>query len=280
MNDIKLGMLVALEDGAERAIQQVHDLGFPTCQVICWDVNLYRPEVARRLRLAVDRLGVEITTLWSGTVGTYVWDFVDGPSTIGLVPVEMRAARMQALRQASEFARWVNIPGITTHVGFVPENPADPLYAGVIDVLEDVATYCDGNGQAFWFETGQETPITLLRAIQDVGMDNLGINLDPANLLAYGKGNPVDALDILGPYVKGVHAKDGEYPTDPRELGAEKPLGEGRVDFPTLIAKLKALGYTGALTIEREITGPQQIADIKAGKVYLESILASLGGQS
>jgi L-ribulose-5-phosphate 3-epimerase len=140
--------------------------------------------------------------------------------------------------------------------------------------------YCDGNGQAFWFETGQETPITLLRAIQDVGMDNLGINLDPANLLAYGKGNPVDALDILGPYVKGVHAKDGEYPTDPRELGAEKPLGEGRVDFPTLIAKLKALGYTGALTIEREITGPQQIADIKAGKVYLESILASLGGQS
>jgi L-ribulose-5-phosphate 3-epimerase len=280
MNDIKLGMLVALEDGAERAIQQVHDLGFPTCQVICWDVNLYRPEVARRLRLAVDRLGVEITTLWSGTVGTYVWDFVDGPSTIGLVPVEMRAARMQALRQASEFARWVNIPSITTHVGFVPENPADPLYAGVIDVLEDVATYCDGNGQAFWFETGQETPITLLRAIQDVGMDNLGVNLDPANLLAYGKGNPVDALDILGPYVKGVHAKDGEYPTDPRELGAEKPLGEGRVDFPTLIAKLKALGYTGALTIEREITGPQQIADIKAGKVYLESILASLGGQS
>jgi L-ribulose-5-phosphate 3-epimerase len=280
MNDIKLGMLVALEDGAERAIQQVHDLGFPTCQVICWDVNLYRPEVARRLRLAVDRLGVEITTLWSGTVGTYVWDFVDGPSTIGLVPVEMRAARMQALRQASEFARWVNIPSITTHVGFVPENPADPLYAGVIDVLEDVATYCDGNGQAFWFETGQETPITLLRAIQDVGMDNLGVNLDPANLLAYGKGNPVDALDILGPYVKGVHAKDGEYPTDPRELGEEKPLGEGRVDFPTLIAKLKALGYTGALTIEREITGPQQIADIKAGKVYLESILASLGGQS
>ncbi len=142
--------------------------------------------------------------------------------------------------------------------------------------IRDVASYCQSNGQGFWFETGQETPVVLLRTISDVGLPNLGINFDPANLLMYGKANPVDALDIIGRYVRGVHAKDGEYPTDGRNLGVEKPLGEGRVNFPLLLAKLKALGYDGALTIEREISGPQQVADIKRAKLLLEEILASL----
>jgi sugar phosphate isomerase/epimerase len=93
----------------------------------------------------------------------------------------------------------------------------------------------------------------------------------------YGKANPVDALDIIGSYVAGVHAKDGEYPTDGRRLGVEKALGEGRVNFPALLARLKSLGFTGALTIEREVSGPQQIEDIQKGKRYLEAILRSLG---
>lgn len=103
-------------------------------------------------------------------------------------------------------------------------------------------------------------------------MDNLGVNLDPANLLMYGKANPIDALDILGPYVRGVHAKDGEYPTDPGKLGVEKPLGEGRVNFPVLIPKLKSFGFSGALTIEREISGAQQIVDIKHAIKILEPL--------
>ena len=124
----------------------------------------------------------------------------------------------------------------------------------------------------FWFETGQETPITLLRTIEDVGTGNMGINLDPANLLMYGKANPVDALDVFGKYVTGVHAKDGEYPTNGRDLGVEMPLGEGRVNFQVLIPKLKALGYTGALTIEREISGPQQNEDIRRAMELLDPL--------
>jgi sugar phosphate isomerase/epimerase len=104
-------------------------------------------------------------------------------------------------------------------------------------------------------------------------LPNLGINLDPANLLMYGKANPVDALDVFGAYVCGVHAKDGEYPTNGRELGMEKPLGQGRVNFPALIDRLTALGYSGALTIEREISGEQQIADIRLGKTFLEGLI-------
>jgi len=276
MARLKLGVVARLEQGPEKALRRVRELGFPTCQVICWDPEWLNEEAADRLRVSAEQNGVEITTIWTGLPGRYVWDFIEGPSTIGLVPEKTRGMRLEVLKRGSDFASRVGVPSITTHVGFIPENPADPLYPGLIDALKEIADHCGERDQSFWFETGQETPVTLLRAIEDVGTDNLGINLDPANLLLYGKANPVDALDIIGTHVRGVHAKDGEYPTNGRKLGVEKPLGEGRVNFPVLIPKLKSLGFDGALTIEREITGPQQIEDIKRGKRFLEQILASL----
>ena len=273
MAKLKLGMIVRLENGPEREILKVRSLGFPTCQVSCWDVKLYSDvEVAHRLKKAAEDNDVEITTLWAGLPGKYVWNFIDGPSTIGLVPLRTRRIRVKALKKASEFARMVGVESVTTHVGFIPENPKDKLYITLIPILKEIARFCAENGQSFWFETGQETPVTLLRTIEDVGADNLGVNFDPANLLMYGKANPIDALDIIGKYVRGVHAKDGEYPKNGRELGKEKPIGEGRVNFPVLINKLKALGYNGALTIEREISGPKQIEDIKRAKVFLERL--------
>jgi sugar phosphate isomerase/epimerase len=83
----------------------------------------------------------------------------------------------------------------------------------------------------------------------------------------------VDALGVIGKYVRDVHAKDGCYPTDGRTLGREMPLGEGLVNFPALIKGLQALGYDGAITIEREISGEQQIADIMKAKALLENCI-------
>jgi sugar phosphate isomerase/epimerase len=180
---------------------------------------------------------------------------------------------LAALKAGADFAKKIGAPSITTHVGFIPEDPNDPRYRGTIDALTELSLYCAGQDLQFWFETGQETPVTLLRAIEDIGAANLGINLDPANLLMYGKANPVDALDVFGRYVRGVHAKDGDYPTNGRQLGPEKALGEGRVDFPRLVPKLKSMGFQGALTIEREISGPKQIDDIKAAIRLLEPLL-------
>jgi sugar phosphate isomerase/epimerase len=180
------------------------------------------------------------------------------------------------LMRGSDFAKKIGVQDLATHVGFIPENPNDPEYKSLIAALRYLAAYCQTNGQYFNFETGQETPVTLLRTIEDIGMPNLGINLDPANLILYGKGNPVDALDVFGGYVRGVHAKDGLYPTTGRLLGQEVPLGQGKVNVPALIACLKAIGYDGPLTIEREISGEQQTADILAAKTLLEHILAKL----
>jgi L-ribulose-5-phosphate 3-epimerase len=116
----------------------------------------------------------------------------------------------------------------------------------------------------------------MLRAIKDVDRPNLGVGLDTANLILYGKANPVDAVDIIGSHVKSVHAKDGRWPTNPDKLGEEVLIGKGLVDFKQVFTKLHKLGYTGAVTIERETSGPQQIEDVRQEKIYLERILRQI----
>ena len=132
------------------------------------------------------------------------------------------------------------------------------------------------NGQNLLFETGQETPVVLLRLFEEIDTGNLFLNLDPANLILYGKANPVDALDVFGDYVRGVHAKDGLYPTNGRELGHEVKVGEGKANFPALLKGLKEHGFDGSLTIEREISGEQQLIDIKETQEYLNNLIATL----
>ena len=273
MSILKLGVMAALPAGPEAELQKAHGLGLPTCQLVCWQPALFTAAMAGRVMAASQQYGVEITTLWTGVPGPAVWNFVEGPATIGLVPPERRAERVAALKAGADFAVRIGVSSITTHVGFIPENPGDPLYPGLLAALQEVVDYCRARHLTFCFETGQETPVTLLRVIEDLCRDGLGINLDPANLLLYGKANPIDALDIIGGYVRGVHAKDGEYPTNGRDLGEEKPLGDGRVNFPALLPKLKSLGYTGALTIEREISGPRQIEDIRRAIALLTPLL-------
>ena len=118
----------------------------------------------------------------------------------------------------------------------------------------------------------------MLRCFEQVGTDNLGVNLDTANLILYGKANPVDALDVFGKYVRNLHAKDGLYPTNGHDLGTEMPVGQGKVDFPSLFQKLHALGYDGVVTIEREISGEQQTKDIMEAKAYLQAVIDRVYG--
>ncbi len=265
-----LGLIVYAGSDPEAAIRKVHSFGFPTCQV---GVGSFDPGMPHRLRAALDQFHIQATSLVAGGPGPEEYDFYKGPLTIGLVPRQYRESRIAQIKKTSDFARQCGVPAVQTHCGFIPENPNDPVYKETVEALRTVAAYCKQNGQNFRCETGQETPTTLFRAIQDAGLDNIGVNFDAANLILYGKANPVDALDILGPLVQGVHAKDGLYPTNSRELGREVPIGEGKVNFPALIKRLKEAGYRGPLTIEREISGPRQAADIRASKAYLEKLL-------
>jgi sugar phosphate isomerase/epimerase len=267
---LRLGLIISVGEDPDSSMAEVHDLGLPTCQAF---VDDFKPGLAERLRKALDKHGIEATSLVVGGPGKEVWDFYQGPLTIGLVPRETRAVRIAHIKKASDFAKQCGIPAVQTHCGFIPENPNDEAYRETVEAMREVAGYCKQNGQNFRYETGQETPITLVRAIQDVGMDNQGVNFDLANLILYGKANPVDAIELLGPYVQGIHAKDGLWPTNPKELGEEVPIGKGKVDFQRIIARLKTLKYRGAVTIEREISGAQQVEDVRAAKTYLEGLI-------
>lgn len=269
-NKMRLGIVTGISSDPERAIKRVHDLGFPTCQI---GIRSLDDAVVSKLRDAMAKYSVEVTSAIAGGPGPEIYDFYKGPLTIGVAPRQYREARIARIKQVSDFAKKAGIPGVQTHCGFIPENPNDPLYTETVNAIRTVAQYCKENGQTFRCETGQETPITLIRAIQDVGLDNVGINFDVGNLILYGKANPVDAVELFGSRIMGIHAKDGVYPTNPKQLGREVPIGEGKVNFPVLIGLLKKVGYTNPLTIEREIEGAKQTQDILASKAYLEKLI-------
>ncbi len=274
---LPLGLVVAVPEGGDPdvAIAKVHKLGLPTCQVVIGEPSL---KLAADLRSALDRYGIEATTLISLGPKPLVFNLSEGPITIGLVPRKYRAQRIDNLQRTSDMAKKCGIPAVHTHCGFIPEDPNDALYGEAVEAIRKVATYCQNNGQHFLFEAGQETPITLRRALGDVGLPNIGVNLDTANLILYGKGNPVDALDVIGTYVRGVHAKDGLFPTDPRGLGQEVPIGQGKANFPQIIPRLKQLGYRGPITIERETEGPGQLEDVRKASAYLNELIGRAYG--
>jgi sugar phosphate isomerase/epimerase len=272
---MEIGVIVPLRANMEHEFEKVHAMDIRSCQLNGWHRELFTETHARQVRKLADRYGIEISAFWCGWEGPAVWNFLSGPATLGIVPVAYRHERMNMLCQGADFAKWLGTPDMITHLGFVPENPGDPAYRDVVEAVAHIGRRCLANGIHFLFETGQETPVTLRRLIEDTGLPNLGINLDPANLMMYGKANPVDAVRIFGTLIRGVHAKDGGYPVNGRELGAEKPLGQGEVQVDRLIAALRKIGYRGALTIEREIDGEEQIQDIRNAKALLERLAES-----
>ncbi len=274
-----LGLLVSPYGSPEATIKRVHDLGFSNCFLsLDGYIGRFTRDAAQELKSLLAKHNVVATTVEVVGPPPLEWNFLRGPATIGLVPPATRAARIDALRQASDFAKLLGVSQVQTHCGFIPEDPADALYPGSVEAIHTVAQHCHANGQSFLMETGQETPTTMSRMIRDVNLPNLGVGLDTANLILYGKANPVDAVDILGPHIRSVHAKDGRWPTDPSQLGEEVLIGSGLVDFRAVFTKLHRLGYTGAITIERETSGPQQIEDVRREKLYLEKALREVAG--
>lgn len=269
---MKIGVLMTLEEAKNR-IALATEMGIHSCQLCSWDLSKHTDEMAEEILGLLEKYDMEVSTFWAGWSGPQAWNFTEGPLTLGLLPTPYRHRRVQELKAGADFAHKLGIKQVATHAGFIPENPHDTQYAEMMDALRDLAEHLKKNGQYLLFETGQETPVTLLRAIGDIGTGNLGINLDTANLILYGKGNPVDALDVFGQYVMDLHIKDGLFPTDGWKLGDEVAVGEGKADFPRIIEKLKALGYDGALTIEREISGEKQIEDIIKAKALLEKYI-------
>jgi sugar phosphate isomerase/epimerase len=253
LEDLEIGLMFWAQDDAVETLRQVKKFGFRAGQ-LGFPGELSLDGAADKWQRALrDEKFTVITAVCSYTGEQYA-DFPTVEATVGLVPAGTRAERIARTKAVSDVAKVLGIDSVGCHIGFVPEDQTDPLYGEVIDLARDICDHCAANGQRFTLETGQEPAEVLLNFIQNVQRDNLKINFDPANMILYGTGDPIDALGVLSPYVISVHCKDGDWPDpdQPNALGVEKPLGEGAVGVDRFIHRLKELGYRGVLSIERE----------------------------
>lgn len=264
-----VGVLTGVGKNPEEMFQRLQKAGFKSCQ-IGYGTN-WGEELADQLKALSQKYDIKITTLMYCTPGGR-WNFLEGPTTIGLVPPVNRIRYIDTYKRAIDFCAMAGIPAMHSHFGFIPEEPNCELYASFIECMRDLCQYAKDKGVMVYCETGQETATTLIRAIQDIGTGNIFVNCDVANMILYGKGNPVDAVRQFGPLLKDLHAKDGKYPTNPYYLGRETKIPEGDVNFPELVKALKEIGFTGAITIECELGGNNS-EYINQTKLYLEKLI-------
>ena len=274
LRDMEIGLMFWAGPDPVATIQNVKALGLRCGQLgIPGDYILD----AAAWKAALDAEGFTIVTVFAGYNGESYADIPTVQRTVGWIPAPTRAEREKRTYEISDFAAAIGVASIALHVGFVPEDKSDADYIAVRDMVRRVADYAAKNGQSFALETGQEPAPVLLNFFEDVSRPNLRINFDPANLILYGSGEPIEALGLLTKHVVTVHCKDGNWPPkdQPGALGTEMALGQGSVGIDRFIAKLKEIGYRGPLTIEREIEDQKQkLEDIKMAIGLLERLRA------
>ena len=224
-----------------------------------------------------DDAGIEITLVFCGYPGESYESIPVVRETVGLVPPANRGDRVQLTRQIADFAQELGAPGLGIHAGFISEDWDAPLFGELVDVFKGLCDYCASRDLGINLETGQESAHTLLHFLEEVNHPNLGVNFDPANMILYGSGEPLEALQKVGRYVRSCHCKDATWSEQPGKVwGEETPLGEGDVDVEGFLSTLLEIGYKGPLTIEREISGDQQVQDIEKAIELLRGLKEEL----
>ncbi len=255
---MRIGCLVNLQKDVKESFREALELGFRSGQLVVWDLILYTPEVAREILDLCQKENFELTAVWCGWSGPVHWGYPDMYHSLGLVPPYMRAQRVSELLKGAEFAHLLGVRDVVTHIGYFPDDPFDANHVEIVQCVRLIGQTLARRGQRFLFETGEELPVTLLQLMRETGLDNLGVNFDPANLMMSGRANSLDALRMFRGCLYGVHAKDGRYPdvANGKVKGTQTPLGEGETQFREIVRMLKEFGYEGDITIEREIEDP------------------------
>jgi sugar phosphate isomerase/epimerase len=258
-----IGVFASIDAGLGVKLEVAHELGVPTIQLHAPAQATRTPANAEQFLARLEQVGIQLTCVFGGFEGESYADIPTVSRTVGLVPAATRAARTQEMKEIADFALLLRCRVVALHLGFVPHDPHSADYQDVVAVTREVCDHCAANGQDLHLETGQESADALLKFIQDVQRYNLFINFDPANMILYGTGEPIEALRKVGPFVHSVHCKDALWAEKPgQQWGTEVPLGEGAVGFENYLRTLQSFGYFGPLTIEREI--PQEPARQKA----------------
>jgi L-ribulose-5-phosphate 3-epimerase len=229
------------------------------------------PAVWGQFATLARQCGVSIVSGMFGTVGEDYSTLETIKRTGGVVPDATWDANWKNIQGVATLAAQLGLKTVTFHAGFLPHEESDPAFAKLLARIERIAALFAGHGIDLGFETGQETAETLAAFLQKLARPNVGVNFDPANMLLYDKGDPIRALQILGPWLKQCHIKDARRTRVPGTWGEEVPVGTGEVDWPAFLRTLESLGYRGDLCIERE-AGEQRAADIRTARLHLESL--------
>ncbi len=271
---LEIGIMLGVGDDPADSLAKVRAVGLNNAQMGRPPAQYLAGDAFEELRAAVEDSGITITTVFCGFDGESYADIPTVKETVGYVPAGPRAERVQETLAISEFAKGLGVDAVAAHIGFIPEDESDPLFAEMVETLRQIADHCAGNGQVFSLETGQESGEGLLAFLKAVDRDNVKVNFDPANMILYGSGEPIEAMEVVKDYITSVHAKDGTWSDQPTvTFGEETPLGAGDVNMTRFVEKLKEIGFDGYITIEREISGDEQIEDIKAGIELLRSLV-------
>lgn len=256
-----------------RLVERLRAVGLTHAQL---DLDPFReaPEVWKVAQALLADSGI---TPVSGMFRTVGEDYTT-PETIrltgGVVPDATWEQNWANARVTVQTAARLGIDLVTFHAGFLPHDSADPEFAKLADRVRKIARLFASEGISLSLETGQETAHDLRVFLEYLDEPTLAVNFDPANMLLYDKGDPIDALRVLGPWVKGVHLKDATVPTTPGEWGVELPVGAGQVDWAAFFEALSEIRYEGWLCFEREAED-QRVKDILDGKACVETLLGS-----
>lgn len=254
------------------ALKKAKELGIQVIQIGPMAEEYYTTEVATPFKASLAEHNIYASAVCAAYEGESYADMAAVEETVGLTNPVTLEARLAHTKRCVDFGAEVGVGILTTHIGVMPEETACEAYERLVDTVREIADYCGLKRMSFAMETGQETAEAMLDFIETVNRDNLGVNFDPANMVLYGTGKPIEAVQTLSAHILHVHVKDGLYPTEKGQLGTEVPLGEGKVGITQYIATLKAIGYDGPLVIERE-AGDDRAGDISRGKALIESLL-------
>ncbi len=223
-------------------------------------------------KAALDEHGIEVVSGMFGTAGEDYSTLESIRRTGGVVPDETWETNWANIQRLVPIAESMELDLVSFHAGFLPEEPADPNREKLIGRLTMIADLFERSGVALALETGQEDAETLKGFLDQLGKPTVGVNFDPANMILYGKGDPVEAAGVLSGYLRQVHVKDALPAETPGEWGAEVAVGTGAVDWPGFFGVLNDCGFSGCLCIERE-AGEQRIPDIRTARDFvLETI--------
>ena len=275
-----IGVFTSVDAGLGVSLDFAQQIGVPTVQVHTPHKGSRSPESAKAFRALCEQAGLTVTAFFGGFEGESYVDIPTVKNTIGLVPPDTRAERLIEIKEIADFSQLVGVNVLGLHLGFIPHDESDPLFGETLSATRSLCDHCRANSQNVHLETGQESAEDLLHFIGAVGADNLFVNFDPANMILYGCGEPIEALKKVGHLVRSIHCKDAKWAARPgEEWGEEVPLGEGDVDIEKYLRTLDEIGYDGPLTIEREIAhDPQrQQSDIESSVKLLNSLKSTIG---